>query len=298
MDHGPLADEIIRVFDELSTQLQTAARFMLDRPRDVALLSMREQARQAGVQPATMTRLAKQLGLSGYDEVRELYAAALRGGHAGFAGRAGAQAVSQKMRGDRDLTAGMLAAIVRQIERLAEPQSVERIVAAAEAIAAARRVYCLGLRSAHSPIWQLHYVLSLIGERSVELDAVAATGTDALAHATDADVLVAVSVRPYTRMTVEIAEHVAARGIPIVAVTDSEVAPLAVIARHTVIVPTDSPSFFHTMTPAFVVAEILGAVVAGRGDAPATLRQVDAHLAALDTHLKPRQPKRNPQRPA
>ena len=41
---------------------------------------MREQARQAGVQPATITRLAKRLGMDGYDEVRELYAAAVRDG--------------------------------------------------------------------------------------------------------------------------------------------------------------------------------------------------------------------------
>ena len=62
---------------------------VLERPRDVALLSMREQARQAGVQPATMTRLAKHLGMDGYDEVRELYAAAVRDGDLGFAGKAG-----------------------------------------------------------------------------------------------------------------------------------------------------------------------------------------------------------------
>jgi DNA-binding MurR/RpiR family transcriptional regulator len=86
MDHGPLADRIIKAFDTMSGQLQTGARFVLERPRDVALLSMREQARRAGVQPATMTRLAKHLGMDGYDRVRELYAAAVRDGDIGFAG--------------------------------------------------------------------------------------------------------------------------------------------------------------------------------------------------------------------
>jgi DNA-binding MurR/RpiR family transcriptional regulator len=76
----------------------------------------------------------------------------------------------------------------------------------------------------------------------------------------------------------------------VVAITDSEVAPLAQIAQHAVIVATDSPSFFHAMSPAFVVAEILGAIIAGRGgdDALATLHHTDTHLAALNTHLKPR----------
>ena len=290
MDHGPLADRIIKAFDTMSGQLQAGARYVLERPRDVALLSMREQARQAGVQPATMTRLAKHLGMDGYDGVRELYAAAVRDGEIGFAGKAGAQVASQKLKGDKALAAEMLRSIGRQIERLAAPDRLERLVLAARALASARRIYCLGLRSSHSIAWHLHYVLSLVGERSTHIDGIAATGADALARATSRDVLLVASVLPYTRLTVELAEYAVEQGMAVVAITDSEVAPLAQIAQHAVIVATDSPSFFHAMSPAFVVAEILGAIIAGRGgdDALAALRHTDEHLAALNTHLKPR----------
>ena len=290
MDHGPLADRIIKAFDTMSGQLQAGARYVLERPRDVALLSMREQARQAGVQPATMTRLAKHLGMDGYDGVRELYAAAVRDGEIGFAGKAGAQVASQTLKGDKALAAEMLRSIGRQIERLAAPDRLERLVLAARALASARRIYCLGLRSSHSIAWHLHYVLSLVGERSTHIDGIAATGADALARATSRDVLLVASVLPYTRLTVELAEYAVEQGMAVVAITDSEVAPLAQIAQHAVIVATDSPSFFHAMSPAFAVAEILGAIIAGRGgdDALATLRHTDEHLAALNTHLKPR----------
>jgi DNA-binding MurR/RpiR family transcriptional regulator len=290
MDQGPLSNQIIQAFDGMSGQLQTGARFMLERPRDVALLSMREQARQAGVQPATMTRLAKHLGLDGYDEVRELYAAAVRDGELGFAGKAGAQVASQKLRGDKALAAEMLKSIGSQIERLASPEGLDRLASAARVLGSARRIYCLGLRSSHSVAWHLHYVLSLVGEKSVHLDGIASTGTDALARATGRDVLLVASVLPYTRLTVELADYAVERGMAVVAITDSAVAPLAQIAQHVVVVPTDSPSFFHAMSPAFVVAEILGAIIAGRGgeDALAKLRHTDEHLSALNTHLKPR----------
>jgi DNA-binding MurR/RpiR family transcriptional regulator len=294
MDHGPLTEAIIKAFDAMSAQLQTAARFVLDHPRDVALLSMREQARRAGVQPATMTRFAQSLGLEGYDEIRDLYAAAVRDGDLGFSAKAGKQVISQKLKGDKALAADMLTSLARQVERLGSSDGLDRLVAAAKALASARRVYCLGLRSSHSIAWHVHYVLSLIGERSRFLDGIAATGTDALATATPDDVLLVASVHPYTRLTVELAEYAAGRGVPIVAITDSEVAPLAQMATHAVLVPTESPSFFHAMSPAFVVAEILGAIVAGRGgdEAMATLRHKDEHLAALATHLKPRTPKK------
>jgi DNA-binding MurR/RpiR family transcriptional regulator len=223
-----------------------------------------------------------------------MYAAAVRDGDLGFAGKAGAQVVSQKLKGDKALAAEMVRSIGKQIDRLAAPDALDRLVASAEVLASARRIYCLGLRSSHSVAWHLHYVLTLIGERSIHLDGIAATGTDALARAGERDVLLVASVLPYTRLTIELAEYAAGRGVSVVAITDSEVAPLAQTAQHVVVVPTDSPSFFHAMSPAFVVAEILGAVVAGRGgdNALATLRHTDEHLAALNTHLKSRQVKR------
>src|SRR6201996_4759022 len=294
MDRGPLTERIIETFDDMPEQLQAGARYVLDRPRDVALLSMREQAREAGVQPATMTRLAKRLGMDGYDEVRELYAAAVRDGDLGFASKASVQVLSQKLKGDKALAADMLASISHQIQELATPAGLDRITNAARALASARRIYCLGLRSSHSIAWHLHYVLTLVGDRSVHIEGIGATGPDALARATNKDVLLVVSVMPYTRMTIELAEYAVAQGIAVVAITDSEVAPLAQIAQHAVIVPTESPSFFHAMSPAFAIAEVLGDIIAGRGGdmALASLRHSDGHLAALNTHLKSRNNKK------
>lgn len=294
MEHGPLAGQIVEAYDGMSAQLQAAARYVLDRPRDVALLSMREQARQAGVQPATMTRLAKNLGLDGYDAVRETYASALRAGDIGFAGRAGAQALTQRLKGDHTLAGEMLSSMSHQISGLMEEAALERIVAAAKRLAAARRVYCLGLRSSHSAAWHFHYILSLIGEKSTILDGIAGTGADMVGRATKQDVLFVVSVLPYTRAAIEIAEYAHSRGIPIVAITDSEVAPLAKLSEAAVIIPTDSPSFFHTMAPAFAVAEVLAALVAGHGgdEALEGLRRFDDQLGAFKVHLTTRPLKR------
>jgi len=290
MQTGPLAEKIVRDFDSLSEQLQRAARYLLERPRDVALLSMREQARQAEVQPATMTRLAKQLGYAGYDDIRQLYADAMRSEGTGFAGRVGAQAESQKLKGDHALASDMLNGIGTQVAALTQAAMLERLVDAARRIESSRRIYCLGLRSSHSAAWHLHYILSLAGKQSVMLDAIGGIGVDALGSATPDDVLVAVSVLPYTRQTVEITDYARSCDLPVIAITDSLVAPIAQHAAVAVIVPTESPSFLHTMSPAFIVAEILGALVAGRnGDAAReALARVDRQSTALDTHLQSR----------
>ncbi|WP_323990450.1 MurR/RpiR family transcriptional regulator [Nguyenibacter sp. L1] len=274
----------------MSAQLQAAARYMLDHPHDVALLSMREQARRCSVQPATMTRLAKRLGFSGFDDIRALYAGALRGAHTGFSGNAGAQLSTQKQHGDKALAVDMLRAAASHIDRLSADDCLARIVASAKALASARRVYSLGLRACHPLSWHLHYVLTLLGERTVLLDAVGNTGADMLATATNEDVLFAASVAPYTRASIDLAEHAASRGLPIVALTDSDASPLAQIASHVIVVPIAGPSFFHTMVPAFLVTEILATLITGnKGDrALAALARMDDHLAALDIHYTSR----------
>jgi len=295
MTGGPLARPIVDAFDTLPPKLQLAARYILDRPDDVALLSMREQARHAGVPPATMTRLAQRLGLDGYDAVRALYAGAVRDGTldfagragAGFAGKAGAQVEAQKRRGERALAADMVHSLGQEIARLAEPKALDRLVAAANRLHKARRIYCLGLRACHSAAWHFHYMLSLLSDKTMMLDDAGGTGLDALRDAGRGDVVLAASVEPYARATIEAARYAAGEGVPVVALTDSEVSPLAQLASATILVATDSPSFFHSMTPLLAVTEILAALVAGRSGqrALAALGRTEAQLAAFGVHL-------------
>ncbi|MDX8517030.1 MurR/RpiR family transcriptional regulator [Mesorhizobium dulcispinae] len=289
MIRAPLTDAIVEVFDTLPSQLQDAARYLLDNPEDVALLSMREQARRAGLQPWTMVRLAKRLGFDGYEPLRSLYANAMRQGELGFAGKAGTQLARQKEVGDRALAAEMVRSLSEQVAQLGEPELLDALTAAAERLHAARRIFCLGLRSSHPVVAHFAYVMSFLGEKAVMLDGASGTGTDAIRLATAEDVLFAVSVAPYTRLTVDLARRAAANGVPVIALTDSAVSPLAGLAGLSVLVPTESPSFFHAMSPAFVVGEILAALIAGKGGekALAAIRRTEDQLSQFDIHILP-----------
>lgn len=286
MQHGPLTNEIVEALPSMSPQLRAAARFMLDRPNEVALLSMREQAKRAGVQPHTMTRLAQRLGLSGFDEIKTLYQEAVRVGSLGFSEKAGVQVRSQRLKGERALAAEIAVTISQQIARFAEPEMLDRLVAVANLFDSAERILCLGLRTCHAVVAQFAYVMSFLGERTVLLDAAAGIGLDPLQSATSRDVLVAVSIAPYARATVEAVQYAANKGVPIVAITDSLASPLAELARETILVSKESPSFYHTIAPAFVVGEMLAALMAGRGGQKslAAIRRREAQMEAFGVH--------------
>src|SRR5512134_1765528 len=71
---------IERQFDALSPELQRAARWVRSNGPVLALRSMRSAASQAGVSPATMTRLARRLGFQSFDALRAPYVDRLAGG--------------------------------------------------------------------------------------------------------------------------------------------------------------------------------------------------------------------------
>jgi DNA-binding MurR/RpiR family transcriptional regulator len=288
MADAPLHGEILAVFDRMPKQLQAAARWALDHPQDVALLTVREQAKRAGVVPATMTRLAQRLGFDGYDAVRDLYAENLRR-HASsmFSPKAAALVARRKLTGEASLAHDLIDTLVHQMATLWGPESLGKIGAAVGIIAKARRVFVLGQRSCYPVAFHFAYVFGLAGGRTRLLDAPGGTGSDALRDAQKGDALLAISVKPYTRSTVEVTRHAARRGVSIVAITDSAVSPLARAARTAILVPTESPSFFHTMTPAFAVAETLAALLAAAGGEGAltAVREIEEQMRSLSTHV-------------
>lgn len=211
-------------FDGLPGRMQQAARWIAAHPRDVALCSMREQARKAGVQPATMTRLAQALGYDGYDALRAEHATALRHAPSGLAQQADGRLPLRADTPDGAAQA-LLAQAQAQIEGLASAEMLDALCQAADAMTAARRIYVLGLRSSHAVAWHFYYALSLITDRAHLLDGVGGTGLDALWHAGSDDVLFVCGVAPYTRAVVEATLQAQARNVQIIAVTDSRLSP-------------------------------------------------------------------------
>ena len=290
-DH--LRSRLIDALDGMSPQLQQAARYIIEHPDEVALVSMRQLARSAGVQPSTMSRLARILGLSGYDEIRSHHAQVIRQRNDGFA------AQQQRAReSDGGLTQQMLHSLSAQIARLTDPQSVSRLESAAEKLAVAARIYVLGMRSCHLVAWHFHYVMTLLGGRSVHLDGPAGTIGDGLMGAGAQDMLLVISIKPYARHTLELVHMAREKGMGVIAITDSELSPLAGLAEEVILCGTESPTFFHTLVPALAVSEVLCGLLASR-DRDGTmqaLQRADQHLAALDTYHSP--PAGRPARPA
>jgi DNA-binding MurR/RpiR family transcriptional regulator len=286
---GSVEKLLIKAFDSLSPQLQTAGRYLLDHPQEVALRSMRELAREAKLAPATMTRLARQLGFSGFEDLKKLYAEEVRLYAAGYRTKAIELANAARDEDASALATGVVARIARQVDILQRPETILSLVECARLLGSARTIYCLGQRLSFPPAYTFQYIHSVAGGSSVLLDAPGGVGLDPLRHASTVDAVLAISVLPYTRSTVEQAVFANQRGIPVVAITDSEVSPLVRLARHAVKVSTKSQSFFQTMVAVSAAAETLATMIAMRSRERVLdgLKESEEYFAAASTYWSP-----------
>lgn len=264
MDHQALASRIADAFPSLSPQLQQAARHVLDRPDDVALMSMRGLAAKAGVHPSTMMRLAQAFRYAGFNAFRQPFQRRLKSHPPEFLARArNLQALSgSKMPA---LVEDVLAAGLGNLSRSFEVNGAEKFIACADALAAGRRLFMVGLRGCYPVAFFFHYVYGMFRTNGVLLDAGGGAFADDLRAFGAEDVMFAVSVDPYTHETVLAAEYAKDHGGTTVVLTDSLASPLIRNADHALIIEKDSPSFFHSVAPALTVAEALLALMVARG---------------------------------
>lgn len=275
-DHATVSRRITGLYPTLSPQLRRAARYVLDRPDEVALQSMRRLAANAGVNPATMVRLAKALDYPGFEAFREPFRQRLRHPSARYSARARElQARSRSESHDPygRLLSELLAVDLGNMHETFETIGFDRLGAAAEALGRAHRVYVTGLRSCYPIAFYFHYACRVFRTNIELLDGRGGTFADGLRGLGSDDAVLAISFAPYTRDTVKVVDYANANGATVVAMTDSPVSPLAAAAEHGLIVASASPSVFQSLVSAMAVAQALVATM--------LVRDGDAALAAI-----------------
>jgi DNA-binding MurR/RpiR family transcriptional regulator len=261
----------------LSPELLRAARWIEAHPREVALHSMRECGRRAGLAPATLTRLAQALGFQGFEAIKHRCQESFSA-EGGYAGRA--EMLQASARQDKDWLALLNEAQHANSASVGGLNQTPQLEAAADAMLKARRVFFLGLRASHGLALHLHYTYGLLAPNGILVQGLGGTLEDQVGDMGPDDLLVVTSSASYTRQTVEAVAQARRQGTPVVALTDSALSPIARQAAYTLLFRTDSPSYFHSMVGALALIEALAAAVAVRGG-----RKVLAHLQARQDRL-------------
>lgn len=292
-----LREKLIADYATLSPQMQKAARHILDHPNDVALRSMRALARAANVPPSTITRLMAAIGVDTWQQFRNIYQNRLLDLPASYAHRARAlQSSEADSHRDSHLLESIAAAEIASIGQAFSPEMCERMKDACAHIVRARQVFIVGRGAAYPAAYQFAYAYRLFNDNVMLVDGHTGAFGDQLRGIGPRDVLIAVGARPYIRDTLRAVAFARNQHCPVIAVCDSDVAPIAVDALITLVVSDSSPSFFQSFTASVSVMQALVALLVARGGHKALQRITvsEQQLAAFDTYYDEAAPTRKP----
>jgi DNA-binding MurR/RpiR family transcriptional regulator len=246
-------------YPTLSRQLQKIARFALDNPNELALETVTTIAGRAEVQPSSMIRFAQAMGYDGFSTMQQVFRWNLV---------ARAPSYRERIRGlreergeageDEDSVLGdFVDDGIASLEFLRDHTSRERLAEAVEILAGAEEIYLLAQGRAFPVAFYLSYALSRLERRCHLLDGVGGLLRQQADLATPKDAVIAVSFQPYSPLVIDIVTERSEKGVPIVAITDSPLSPMALEARVAFVIKDGQQRRFRSLVAPMCLAQTL-----------------------------------------
>lgn len=271
---GPIApdtyEDLIRVihdrYEEMSKSYQTIALYLTQNPNDVAVLSVNSIAERCGIHASNFVRYAQSLGFSGFKELQAVFQRRLSTAAPGFDARIKAleSELGANAGGDLGLLRDLVVRDVTSLQDLLNDISADQLGRAAALMEQADTIYLIGQLRSIPVVELLRYVLTMLGKRTVLLDPGGGLATHMAKVMRKDDLLLAVSFRFYATEVVNVVEQAAERDIPIVAITDSTLSPLAKSAQVLFAVPEHEYTFSRSLAAPMCLAQALCVALAAR----------------------------------
>lgn len=228
---------------------------LLANAEEVTLHSIGGLAERHGVSASMLTRLARQLGFEGFRDFQRLFQEEmLRSRH--FYSEQVKRLAGTTGDGDAVGTR-MMSEELDNLSRTAERLDGAALREAGQALIEARRIYVIGLRGCFGVAHYLGYYLGFLDKPVTTLGGEGFTLAEDLGRIGPEDVLVAIAVKPETRMTVACSELAAHRGARVIALANRPDSPLLPAAWRHFLAYGEGDHFFNPLAAMFAVAEAL-----------------------------------------
>ena len=274
-----LQDEIRRRYDTLSKRLKQVARYILDNSNSVAFDTVASIAQQADVPPSTLIRFANAFGFSGFNEMKQMFKQHLMEETANYTERA--RLFRQTTTDDAtppetptEILNMFTMVNTQALQQLAMQTSGDELQRAVALLAEAENIYVIGLRRSFSVASYLTYALRHLDRKAFLIDGLGGMFTEQLSLVGPKDVVVAVSFSPYAREVVELVELGAQRKARQIAITDSQVSPLAAFSDVCFVVREAQVDGFRSQVASLCLAQTLAVSLALNSSKDAETKQL------------------------
>lgn len=230
-DFDSLRLAIIEQRSTLPKRLMQVAAYALEHPDEMAFGTTASIASAAQVQPSTLVRFAQHFGLDGFSGLQQLFRIRLRGRTSSYEDRlrrleSGGAAEKESA----TILSGFVDAAHQSLDALHATVDPRQLETAVDILARAETIYLIARRRSFPVVTSMAYAFGKLQIRCQIVSSAVGNDDDLLSLATPSDAAFAVSFSPYAPESAVQAQSLSARLVPVVALTDSALSPLAACA--------------------------------------------------------------------
>jgi len=232
---------------------------MLDEPNETAAKSISEIARENDINISSITRLAQKLGFNGFPSLKDLFRSNLKQRKSFYSEQV--KKFLQEGYAGHDGQTSLLERVIQDewsnVILMADAFDEQRFANIIKLMVNAERILIVGLRSSYSLAHYLGFYLKMIRDRVSLIGQAGHTLAEDLSVLKPGDLLIAISVNPYTKDTVEACRICKHQTVDIIAITDRLSSPLANETDNFLITSIEGDYFFSPIAAAIICIEIL-----------------------------------------
>ena len=282
-------DLITKIQSELpgfSKGQKQIARFILEHYDKAAFMTASRLGVTVGVSERTVVRFATELGYDGYPHLQRALQEMIRNKLTSVQ----RMEVAGDRMGGRDVLQTVLHADTDMIRVTLDEIDRDAVQGAVDALRGAKRIYILGVRSSSALASFLGFYFNLLFENVtlVHTNSVSEIFEQVL-RVGPGDVLFGISFPRYSKRTLSAMKYARDRGARVIALTDSQLSPLARVADHVLLARSDMASFVDSLVaPLSVINALIVAVgMSRRDEIEQTFNKLERIWEEYDVYEKP-----------
>ena len=282
-------DLITKIQSELpgfSKGQKQIARFILEHYDKAAFMTASRLGVTVGVSESTVVRFATELGYDGYPHLQRALQEMIRNKLTSVQ----RMEVAGDPMGGRDVLQTVLHADTDMIRVTLDEIDRDAFQGAVDALMGAKRIYILGVRSSSALASFLGFYFNLLFENVtlVHTNSVSEIFEQVL-RVGPGDVLFGISFPRYSKRTLSAMKYARDRGARVIALTDSQLSPLARVADHVLLARSDMASFVDSLVaPLSVINALIVAVgMSRRDEIEQTFNKLERIWEEYDVYEKP-----------
>ena len=235
----------------LTKSQQQIARYLVENPGQVAFLSITELAKETGVSEATIVRYAKELGFSGFQELKERIQELIKTSAAG-----------PEKAGPNSVLHQFVTQQIQYLQQLLQTVHNGDLCSISAWIVEADTIYLFGDSSGHTPCSAFDFRLTRFGFHSQWIQDEGRRVFNRLLRLGPQDVLIIFAFSRQNSTCSMLLDFARSRGAHSALITDVPYTPMAELAEKVIVVERGMGQYYRTMAVPVVLADTLAYMAA------------------------------------